>query len=852
MTRRTIFISTGNKSVIRVMTDRVLPVLFCCALFFVHVMNLNAAEPVKQPSVTIAELKIGPVLADDQAGAVVLRGADDRRQLSVTATMRDGRLFDYSRDVNWKVEPAELAVVEDSGLIIPKKNGTGFISVTTALGVEVKRVLNVKGMDVDRLINFKHQITPVFTKMGCNGGGCHGKASGQNGFRLSLLGFYPVDDYEFLVLESRGRRLFPAAPEESLLLTKGTGAVPHGGGSLLRIDSDEYRLLYRWIQQGMPFGSDDDPVITKIACHPAGRVMEPDVSQQITVVATYSDGHTEDVTRMALYEPNEAEMAEVAQSGLVTTGELTGEVAIMARYQGQVATFRATIPLGADTSGLPAEKNLVDKAVFGALRKLGIPASERCDDATFLRRVSIDIAGTLPTAEQTREFLENKSPQKRAELIDQLLDSPEYADYFANKWSMVLRNRKQKAEDLHGVYAFYQWIWNNLYENKPYDQMVREIITASGSIDQNPPVAWYREVTTAEALVEDTAQLFLGLRIQCARCHHHPFEKWSMDDYFGMAAFYSRIGKKNQPGNINAKGRDKRVFHNVGAATARNPKSGANLVPRGLGAEPVKLTADQDPRIALADWMTAPENTFLAPTLVNRYWKHFFGRGIVDPEDDMRATNPPANPELLDSLSKHFVQSGFDMKGLVRLICNSSTYQLSAMPNEYNLKDKQNFSRYYPKRLSAEVLYDALHQVTGNTQSLSGIPQGYSATQLRDVSNVPYFLKVFGQPQGETACECERSEDASLAQSLHLLNSQDVQGKISSSSGRAVTLASDKNRSDEEKITELYLWAFSRKPDKSELGIATKYVAREGVEPKASYEDIVWALVNSKEFLFNH
>ncbi len=824
----------------------------CLVLFGICDARLNAAEPVGQKSVTIAEMKIEPVLPDDDAGAVVLRGRDDRRQLEVTATMRDGRLIDYTRDVTWKVEPAELAHIDATGLIIPRKNGEGVIAVKTSLGVEAKRPLKVTGMDIDKPINFKLQITPIFTKLGCNGGGCHGKASGQNGFRLSLLGFYPSDDYEFLVMESRGRRLFPAAPEESLLLTKGAGIVPHGGGSPLSVDSDEYRLLYRWIAQGMPYGNDDDPVVTKITCYPDQRIMGVDVSQQIAVIATYSDGHTEDVTRMALYEANESEMAEVSETGLVTTGQLTGEVSIMARYQSQVATFRASIPLGADTSHLPPEKNLIDKAVFNNLRKLGIPASEMSDDAMFLRRVYIDITGSLPTVEAARSFLADKNPNKRAELIDRLLDSPEYASYFANKWSMVLRNRKTRAEDLHGVYAFYQWIWNNMYENKPYDQMVREIITATGSIDQNPPVAWYREVSSSEALVEDTAQLFLGLRIQCARCHHHPFEKWSMNDYYGMSAFFSRIGKKNQAGNINAKGRDKRIFHNIGVASARNPKNGVNVVPTALGAKPTKLAPEQDPREALAQWMSQPDNKFLAPTLVNRYWKHFFGRGIVDPEDDMRATNPPANPELLDALSKHFVQSGYDLKGLIRLICNSSTYQLSSMPNEYNLKDKQSFSRYYPKRLSAEVLYDALHQVTGNTQSLNGIPRGFSATQLRDVSNVPYFLKVFGQPQGETACECERSQDASLAQSLHLLNSQDVQGKISAGGGRAAKLAADKSRSHEEKITELYLCAFSRLPDKNELQTAVKYISREGADVKASYEDIVWALLNSKEFLFNH
>ncbi len=821
------------------------------SLSLVVFSSARGNEPAGE-SLTIAEINIGPDLADDTNGAITLRGADDRKQLIVTAKMRDGRNIDYTRDVTWTIEPPTLARVLGDGLILPLDNGNGKLTIRTTLGVQAERPITVSGMDTIQPVNFKHEIVPIFSKLGCNGGGCHGKASGQNGFKLSLLGFYPEDDYEYLVYESRSRRLSPAAPGESLLLTKGSGQVPHGGGSPLKPDSDEYRLLYRWIAQGMPYGSDSDPVLTGIECFPKQRIMGTDVNQQVTVIATYSDGHTKDVTRTALFEPNVAEMAEVTPTGLVTTGQLSGEVAIMARYQGYVDTFRSTIPLGANTQSIPAPANLIDEAVFSKLKQLGIPPSAPATDETFLRRVYVDITGTLPTAEEAKAFVADTNPNKRSELIDRLLDTPEYADLFTNKWSLLLRNRKQRPEDLYGVYAFYQWIWNSIYENKPYDEMVSQIITASGSIDQNPPVTWYREVTDAESLTEDCAQLFLGVRIQCARCHHHPFEEWSQDDYYGMAAFFSRIGKKTQAGNVNAKGRDRRVFHNFGTATAKNPKSGEAMKPCGLGGEPVELAPDQDPRVELAAWMADPENPFFARTLVNRYWKHFFGRGIVDPEDDMRATNPPANPELLDSLAKSFVDSGFDLKGLVRLICNSRTYQLSALPNEYNLKDKQNFSRYYPKRLSAESLYDALHQIAGVPSQMNGLPAGYSALQMRDVSTAPYFMKVFGQPQGETACECERSGDASLAQSLHLLNSQEVQGKISDGRGRAAQLAKDEARPHEDRIKELYLWAYAREPREEELHAAVSYVKREGIEPKISYEDVIWALVNSKEFMFNH
>ena len=434
-----------------------------------------------------------------------------------------------------------------------------------------------------------------------------------------------------------------------------------------------------------------------------------------------------------------------------------------------------------------------------------------------------------------------------------MLESREYADTFANKWNMVLRNKKRAGDDLSGTYAFYQWIWSSLYENKPYDQFVSEILTASGQKDFNPAVVWYREVDQVNEQVEDTAQLFLGLRIQCARCHHHPFEKWSQNDYYGLAAFFSRVGKKNPPSTIaQTNKREYRIIHKEGVATAKNPRNGQNLKPTGLGTGELNIPADRDPRVFLAEWISDKENPFFARALVNRYWKHFFSRGIVEPEDDMRETNPPSNPELLEQLSQSFIDSGFDLKRLVRTICTSHTYQLSSLPNDHNLRDKQGFSRYYPKRLSAEVLYDAFHQVTASTQSYRGLPVGTRAVQLPDSSAGTYFLKVFGQPQADTACECERSQEANLAQSLHLLNSNEVQNKISSASGRAALLANAKERSDEEKVHELYRWVYSREPNADELQIALGHIAKHEKAPKIAYEDILWALVNTKEFLFNH
>lgn len=812
-----------------------------------------SAEPAKPKGLgdpgVLNGLKVEPEFAEKK---VVIRGRDARQQIVVTGTYSSGQFRDHTHGAKYSVAPSGIVEVGTDGMLTPLTDGDATVTAEFN-GQKTSVPVHVEGVATPHPINFTNQIVPIFTKLGCNGGGCHGKASGQNGFKLSLLGFYPDEDYEYLVRETRGRRLFPSAPGDSLLLLKAIGKSPHGGGKRMDVNSYEYRMIARWIEQGMPYGSDKDPVVTGIECLPKQRLMDRGSNQQITVLAKYSDGTTEDVTRTALFEANDPEMAEATPTGLVKTLDLSGEVAIMARYQGQVSTFRATVPLGADTSKVPAPSNFVDAAVFSKLKLLGIPPSEVADDATFLRRAHIDITGTVPTDEQVRAFLADASADKREKLIDRLLDSDAYADYFANKWNMVLRNKKRQPDDTSGTYAFYRWIWDSLNENKPYDQFVRDIVTASGEKSINPPVVWYREVNEINEQVEDTAQLFLGLRIQCARCHHHPFEKWSQDDYYGFAAFFSTVGTKNIPGaNPQQQQRDKRVFHNEMVAQSQNPKTKQNRKPTGLGSPSLDIPADRDPRIHLADWLGRPDNPFFAKALVNRYWKHFFDRGIVEPEDDMRETNPPSNPELLDNLAKNFVANGYNLKWLVRTIATSKTYQLSALPNDYNLKDKQNFSRYYPKRLQAEVLYDAFHQVTSTGENFNGLPSGTKALQLPDPSVGPYFLKVFGQPQGDTACECERSQEANLAQSLHLLNSAEVQNKIGSGSGRATLLANDKARGHDEKIKELYRWVYSREPSADELKIALAHLQKHEANPKTAYEDIVWALINTKEFLFNH
>lgn len=801
------------------------------------------------------ELSIYSVSAQDKKAKLL--GPDANLQLVVY----NSDLQDMTREVVYTSAPDNLISISDSGKVMPLGNGDVTITATNDKGLTGKLDLVVERFETPQPINFPNEIVPLFTKHGCNGGGCHGKSEGQNGFKLSLLGFEPTEDFEYLVKESRGRRLFPAAPEHSLLLRKGAGDLPHGGGARFKHDSWDYKAIVRWMEQGMPYGSPDDPILEKISVFPDSRIVDPGGKQQLAVTAYYSDGSVRDITGIATYESNQKEMGEVDQNGLVTmsTGE-TGDMAVMIRYQEQVSVFQATIPLGIPIESFPIAKNVIDEKVFAKLKTLGLPTSEICDDSTFLRRTSLDIAGRLPTLEETDKYLNSDNPNKRSEWIDSLLSTTDYAEFFANKWSSILRNKRKADTYTRGTQAFHEWIRQSFHINKPYNQFVSELVTARGEISHNPATAWFRNVTDQKERLQDTAQVLLGVRLQCAECHHHPYEKWSQQDYYGFSAFFSRIGKKktDMPG-------EEAVFHNVGLATAKHPKTGQNIKPTPLGGDELDILAEDDPRDDLASWITDEKNPFFAPMLVNRYWKHFFNRAIVEPEDDMRVTNPPTNPELLQALSNQFISTGYDIKDLIRTICNSTTYQLSAIPNEHNAGDRQNYSRYYPKRLPAEVLLDSIDRMTGSPTSFAGQLPGTRAVALPDDSynSSSYFLTVFGRPEMDSACECERAQGASLAQTLHLLNSKNIQDKLSGAGGNAQKLTSQKERVNEDKITELYKLAFSRNPKDDEMKTAIGYIKKktEQIENdankkedsiKMAYEDLVWALLNTKEFLFNH
>jgi hypothetical protein len=794
---------------------------------------------------------------------VKLVGREDQQQLLVSLTQASGQR-DFTGDAEFTSQPAGIVDVDETGFVTPLGNGSAVITAR-AEGTAATISVVVSSFEKQRPVSFPNDVIPQLTRAGCNSGACHGTPSGKNNFRLSLLGFEPKSDHEYLTREARGRRVFPTAPDESFLLQKASGRAPHGGGVRIKPFSAEYNLIRRWIAEGLPYGPADDPMVERIAVSPTSRVVSPDAFQQLIVTAWFDDGTTRDITHVAEYKANQPDMCDVDHHGRVHVKDRTGTTSVMIRFQEHVSAFMATVPLGKPTPNLPAPANFVDRHVFAKLKTLGLPPSEECDDSTFLRRVTLDITGRIPTLDETRTFLTSKDPNKRTAKIDQLLESVGYAQLFANKWAGILRNKsqgglEQVSRETHG---FYDWIQASLNANKPFDRFATELVTARGNPATNPAVSWYRAVKDPKDQMADIAQVFLGVRIQCAQCHHHPYEKWSQDDYYGFEAFFSTIGRKE----VRKMPENDVVYHKRILAVAKNPNNNVDVRPTPLDEAAIDVPPERDPRIDLSEWMTAQNNPFFAKVLVNRYWKHFFGRGLIEPEDDLRVTNPATHPELINALSSSFIESGFDLKQLCRTIAGSRTYQRSSFPNEYNGDDEQNFARYYPRRMAAEVMLDAINDVAGAKNSFGRQPVGVRAVALPDDSTntESFFLRVFGRPQMDTACECERTASADLAQSLHLLNSDAMHGILAAANGRAVTLSREKDRDDKVRVTDLYQHALSRNPTDNELQVALAHIARKKMRAatgpasspadqavKEAYEDIVWVVVNTKEFLFNH
>ena len=581
-------------------------VAFATVVLAVEVLRGYASPAAGEPVAFVPkELRIET--GRDHDGQFTLVGNHSRQQLLVSGRDVAGASRDLTRDVQYTVAPEGIATIDAAGVVRAAKNGTATITAAHASGLKASTTVVVEQAEQEPPINFPTQVVPIFTKVGCNGGGCHGKSSGQNGFALSLLGFEPTEDYEYIVQEARGRRLSVAAPTQSLLLLKATGTVPHGGGKRLELDGPYYEVIRRWIAAGAAPGDPNVRRVASIRVLPTERLMPRNTQQQLVVIAKYTDGTAEDVSELSQYKLSEPDMGQVNETGLVTAGSRPGDMAVMVSYQSHVAVFRAVLPLGAPIESTPPVRSFVDELVLKKLRLLGMPPSPLCDDATFLRRASVDISGRLPTQAEAESFLADTNADKRERVIERLAASPDYASFFANKWAAILRNQRTDPTVQRGNYAFHQWIQQAMLENMPYDKFVGAIVAASGEVGNNPPVEWYRQVDETNEQVEDTAQLFLGLRIQCARCHHHPLEKWSQEDYYRFAAFFSRVGRKPglEPSEV-------RIVHQIGAPTAKHPKTGAELTPAGFGGEPMKLEPTRDPRQVLVEWMTAPENPYFA------------------------------------------------------------------------------------------------------------------------------------------------------------------------------------------------------------------------------------------------
>ncbi len=703
-------------------------------------------------------------------------------------------------------------------------------------------------------LSYTKDILPILTKAGCNLGSCHAKSSGQAGFRLSIFAFDTKSDFMEFVNDSRGRRVFPARPEDSLILQKATVRVQHEGGQRFEPDSEWAKTVAEWIRQGMPYELPNQPTLAEIAITPGEKTYRKGEELALKVTAKYSDGSTRDVTALADYISSEKAIASVDEAGKVKASTESGETVIVARYMGQVAISRVDVPA---EKLLPAERyaklpvrNEIDKLIYARLQKVGYLPSDTCSDAEFLRRTSLDAIGMLPSVEEARAFLADKNPSKYEQWIDQLLERPEWADHWAIKWGDLIRPNPSRV-GVKPVYLLDQWIRQSFRENKPWNRFVTELLTAEGNTHKNGPVAIWRDKREPIDAATFIGQIFLGVRLECAKCHHHPTEKWDQTDYYQMAAFFTQMKHKGQGISAPISGEPEQWWFAPGTASIEHPVTKVSLKPRPPADKEIPIAESQDPRAVLADWMTNPKNPHFAHAIVNRVWSSFMGRGIVDPVDDFRASNPPTNPALLDWLAADFVQHGYDLKHLMRTIMRSQIYRLSSLPNETNASDLKNYSRSYRRRLPAETLLDAVCAVTEVKETFTGLPPDVLAKQTWNHKLDSQFMDAFGRPNASSECPCERDAKPSVVQALHLMNSTKLQDMLVNAQGRAARLAKS-DAKPEQIIEELYLACYSRLPDAEEMKIATSAFSAKDATRQTAVEDVLWSLLNSAEFVFNH
>ncbi len=769
----------------------------------------------------------------------------DRQSIVVQATYADGITRDVTGQCNFALADSQLAR-RTGATYYPLADGSTTLTVAYG-GKSLTLPFAVKQAKTTTPLSFRLDVMPVFMRAGCNTGSCHGAARGKDGFRISLFGFDPQGDHFRLTREMVGRRVNLAVPSDSTLLEKAVGAVPHTGGKRFETSSELYQTLLGWIEAGAP---NDDvsklPRVVGVDLYPRQGVLDgKGATQQMTVRARYSDGTDRDVTQLAVFLTNNDVSAPVSAEGLVTAGE-RGEAFVMARFETHtVGSQFIVLPRGLKFE-FPSEPaaNYIDELVYAKLKKLRIAPSGLCDDATFLRRAALDIVGLPPTSEEYSRFMASTDPQKRSKWVDELLERKEFAEIWVSKWAELLQIRTDPTRNVSqkAMFLYYNWLVDKLSHNMPMDEMARELLGASGGTFKNPATNFYQLTSETLPLAENVAQVFMGIRVQCAQCHNHPFDRWTQDDYYSFAAFFAQIGRKG--------GEDYRetIVFNSNGGEVSHPVGGRAMPPKFLGAEAPELKG-RDRRVVLAEWLASPRNPWFATSFANRVWAHFMGMGIVEPVDDFRVSNPATNQELLEALGKHFTDTKYNLKALVRDICNSRTYQRTTHRNPSNESDDRNFAHALVRRIKAENLLDTISAVTDTKDKFDGLPVGARAVQIADGTRSTYFLRTFGRATRETPCSCEVKMEPTLSQALHLLNGDTVNAKIRQ--GNIIGRMLQAKKSPEDIIGELYVRTVARKPTPTEVvGLAAKI--KENKNQQQALEDVFWALLNSREFLFNH
>ena len=823
----------------------------CASLLGGAAMNSSAADdakaPAPAPQSAVAPAPVGPfqVFPPD----VSLETSRDYQNIVVQMTRPDGVTVDVTSDCKITLSDPNLAKIEGS-TVRPVADGNGQVLITykehkAALPLTVKQAKD------DRPISFRLDVMPVFLKAGCNTGGCHGSARGKDGFMLSLFGYDAAGDYDRITRAQTTRRINLAVPEDSMMITKSLGAVQHTGGQLFKKGDHLHGSMLRWLEAGAPDDAKDVAHPVSLELYPKMAVLESDSTQQFVARAKYSDGTDRDVTNLVLFQSNNDSSAPIDKDGKVIA-KSRGEAFVMARFATFTVVSQAIIipkELKYTWSNV-SEYNYIDTHVHNKLKNLRMFPSDVCSDEVFARRVFLDIVGLVPKTEELATFVADQDPKKREKLVDELLGRKEFVELWVMKFAELLKIRSDNQQvSYKSALLYFNWLQDQMSANVPMDQIVQKLISATGGTFNNPATNYYQIERDTLKIAEDTAQVFMGMRIQCAQCHNHPFDRWTQDDYYGFASFFAQVSRK--PGEDP---REQIVFDR-GNGEVKHPLPGRNPQPKYLGGELAKLEPGQDRREALAKWLASPENPFFAKNLANIVWAHFMGRGIIDPVDDVRVSNPPVNPQLLDALGTRFQEYKYDFKQLVRDICTSRTYQLSTHANETNANDERNFAKAPIRRIRAEVLLDVIGQVTETNEKFRGLPLGARAVQIADGNTTNFFLTTFGRAKRETVCSCEVEMDPSLSQALHLLNGQTTNGRILQG-GAIRKMLYEKKMEPEQIVDELYIRCLSRKPSPEELQTLRANLPKDPKADMAETEkvltDIFWALLNAPEFMFNH